>query len=1023
MNTNIVEIKVKNQSIIRSRPLYQWDSGQILKVIDQEIPDNTEVQFGSACLQPSVPAFMVGNQVNIPQAVMDQAMEITAYMVIVEPDSETTVKEIRIPIKPKPKPSDYVPDEEEPSIMQVIQRKADKGGWTPNKYLGTDAEGNMVEKDAPSGGDSGATAEQLEQIEINKQNIESLYKDFSGKADKATTLDGYGITDGATKSDVSQLSGKIANQQAQIDAKQPKGNYLTTETDPTVPAWAKADNKPTYTADEVGARPDTWTPSASEVGADPAGTAAGAVSSHNTAEDAHEDIRLLVAGLTTRLNALADSDDETLDQVSELVAYIKANRELIESVTTGKVSVSDIVDNLTTNVSNKPLSAAQGVALKALIDAITVPTKVSQLENDSGYITQHQDLSEYAKSVSLLDSASQTSANLTPAEVLQAVAAGKILTAIGGVCTLMSNSGTSQVVVHRQYNDSNIVAKVTINSDKSYAIELITLAKNDDLTAHTGNSTVHITADERKKWNAKSDFSGNYDDLKGAPSSMKNPFALKINGTSYDGSKEVNLVIEGGGASGESELLGETPLTLSKDISTINLVGSGDVSYAIQSPTVADLENTTNITYSNCKLVQQDGYVELQSTGGSGWYSNYADIVLSGLTIGERYVIYVDGLGRTDDVNNHRYCGYYAVYSGESYNSGNEIGTLGASFAGYISNIETLKLEFTATTESVTVRMYPSKNSYFSSGASVAEINSIYINRAGSNVHTSILNVSGTFTDSKMLYSIPSGTTISSTPSCSVYGIITESGDSSKPMYGKTIVCFGDSLFGMYRGDTSAPAYIQEITGATVYNVGFGGCRMSVHPSSGYAEFCMWALAKAIAENDWTSQDSAASSGSDYFPDQLALLESIDFSGVDAVVIHYGTNDFGGSVAIGSSSDSSDYSTLCGALRYSIEKLLTAYPKLRIYISLPVFRYWTGSDGTVTYSDTYQNSQSNTLVEVVNAIADVAKEYNLPVIDCYHGLGINKANASTFLLDGTHHNEVGRKRFGNFIGSQIVANR
>ena len=31
------------------------------------------------------------------------------------------------------------------------------------------------------------------------------------------------------------------------------------------------------------------------------------------------------------------------------------------------------MDDLTTNVSNKPLSAAQGVALKALIDAITIP--------------------------------------------------------------------------------------------------------------------------------------------------------------------------------------------------------------------------------------------------------------------------------------------------------------------------------------------------------------------------------------------------------------------------------------------------------------------------------------------------------------------------------------------------------------------------------------------------------------------------------------------------------------------------
>lgn len=109
------------------------------------------------------------------------------------------------------------------------------------------------------------------------------------------------------------------------------------------------------------------------IGAEASGTAAGAVTTHNAAKDAHSDIRLLVEGVTTRLNALANSDDTTLDQMAEVVAYIKANRELIESVTTAKVNVTDIIDNLTTNASNKPLSAAQGVALKALIDAIDIP--------------------------------------------------------------------------------------------------------------------------------------------------------------------------------------------------------------------------------------------------------------------------------------------------------------------------------------------------------------------------------------------------------------------------------------------------------------------------------------------------------------------------------------------------------------------------------------------------------------------------------------------------------------------------
>ena len=179
----------------------------------------------------------------------------------------------------------------------------------------------------------------------------------------------YGTGGGGT-SDHEKLTGRDKADQHPISAitgledalagKQPTGTYLTEETDPTVPDWAKEPTKPGYTALEVGA--------------DPSGTAAAQMSVHNTEITAHSDIRLLIQGLTERLNALADSDDTTLDQLSEIVAYIKSNRDLIAAVTTDKVGVTDIVNDLVTNVANKPLSAAQGVALKALIDAITIPT-------------------------------------------------------------------------------------------------------------------------------------------------------------------------------------------------------------------------------------------------------------------------------------------------------------------------------------------------------------------------------------------------------------------------------------------------------------------------------------------------------------------------------------------------------------------------------------------------------------------------------------------------------------------------
>ena len=108
---------------------------------------------------------------------------------------------------------------------------------------------------------------------------------------------------------------------------------------------------------------------------------------HNTTENAHNDIRIEIQDVSTRLNTLADSDDETLDQISEIVEYAKKNRDFIGEITTNKVNVSDIVDNLTTNINNRPLSAAQGVILNnklnntenwtfTLSDGTTVTKKV-----------------------------------------------------------------------------------------------------------------------------------------------------------------------------------------------------------------------------------------------------------------------------------------------------------------------------------------------------------------------------------------------------------------------------------------------------------------------------------------------------------------------------------------------------------------------------------------------------------------------------------------------------------------------
>lgn len=232
---------------------------------------------------------------------------------------------------------------------------------------------------------------------------------------------------------------------------------------------------------------------------------------------------------------------------------------------------------------------------------------------------------------------------------------------------------------------------------------------------------------------------------------------------------------------------------------------------------------------------------------------------------------------------------------------------------------------------------------------------------------------------------------------------------------GRKVVVFGDSLIGMTRDQTSVPAYAAAYTGAKVYNVGFGGCRMAKHPSNGYAAFSMWALADAVASGDYSTQDAQAPSGQDYFANQLDVLKSIDFTTVDAIVIHYGTNDFAANVPLDDVANLLSTDTVCGALRYSIKKVLTTFPKIKIFVSLPLYRTWSGVG-----AETYKNSLEKTLPEYNSGLKTVAEEHNLPTIDGYKRLGVNAVNASAYLSDGTHLNDFGRRQFGELIGGHLI---
>lgn len=300
--------------------LWQWDTGRRVKITDGD--GVKQIHYQNKCFGRSVDVDVEDDGTAIiPDELLQDYHTLTAYAYVTDDTGAYTMVQQDFAVYKRAKPADYVFTPTEQTTLSKLVDRLDK----IEESQSPEAIKNVVD-------------DYLEQnpVEIPVQSVNGQ----TGAVE-------------LTAEDV----GAIAD-----------------ETDPTVPEWAKQPTKPTYTAAEVGALPDTYTPpnqTAQQVGADPAGTAASAVSQHNTDATSHNDLRLALKGLSDRINVVLDSDDTTLDQMSEVVAYIKSNKSMIDAITTSKVNVSDIVNNLTTNISNKPLSAAQGVALKELINALS----------------------------------------------------------------------------------------------------------------------------------------------------------------------------------------------------------------------------------------------------------------------------------------------------------------------------------------------------------------------------------------------------------------------------------------------------------------------------------------------------------------------------------------------------------------------------------------------------------------------------------------------------------------------------
>lgn len=239
---------------------------------------------------------------------------------------------------------------------------------------------------------------------------------------------------------------------------------------------------------------------------------------------------------------------------------------------------------------------------------------------------------------------------------------------------------------------------------------------------------------------------------------------------------------------------------------------------------------------------------------------------------------------------------------------------------------------------------------------------------------------------------------------------------------GKTIVNIGDSIFGNYDSQ-SITTYLAQFSGATVHNCGFGGtCAAdTVHPGTPSQPFDFPNLANAIcgvitvdgSTNPWKAQDDAMEqySGWATYQKHLALIKSIDFSKVDVLTIAFGTNDWG----IGTKT----LAEIKAALKTGIELINKTYPKMKIVLICPIWRYLNGQS-----SDTLaRGTDAKTLEDYSAEYESLAKELKVPFLDTYHNLTFNANNRDKFYVEtgteSTHLNPDGRKMYAELIDGKL----
>lgn len=287
---------------------------------------------------------------------------------------------------------------------------------------------------------------------------------------------------------------------------------------------------------------------------------------HVHPSDSNKVDKITGKGLSTK-----DYTAEDQTKLSGIAAGAEVNQNAYSTVKVGNTSVA-------AGAKQDTLTIAAGANVSVTANSSTKTVTISATNDTYGEAT--------TTSPGLMSAADKAKLDGIANEANKYVLPTATSTVLGGVklgSNITSNAGTISVPAASTTTVGATKLQTTVDtSETTAATPKAVKTVSDNLSTHSGNTTVHITAAERTTWNAKSDFSGAYGDLTGKPT-IPSKVSDLTNDSGFQTAAQVSTAIANASHLKRS-IVESLPAVASADANTIYMVlkspaGSGNDLY------------------------------------------------------------------------------------------------------------------------------------------------------------------------------------------------------------------------------------------------------------------------------------------------------------------------------------------------------------------------------------------------------------------------------------------------------------